>query len=138
MNTWIKFRVYDSYYETMVYGNEPLVGNVIGAIVGCTDPLDDKEKEQYKIMQYTGLKDKNGTEIYFGDILGTSNNNSEYDIWDYSEYGYTVAQEHAHQLGVMYSNWAMNCFSGDESVFAQEFVKIIGNIYENPELLSSN
>jgi len=133
----LKFRVYDLYNKEMHTQGSTLLGNVVGAIVGCTEPLDDKEKEQYKIMQYTGLKDKNGTEIYFGDILGTSNDNSEYDIWDYSEHGYTVVQENSHELGVIYSDWAMTCFRGDESVFAQEFVKVIGNIYENPELLEN-
>jgi len=133
----LKFRVYDLYNKEMHTQGSTLLGNVVGAIVGCTEPLDDKEKEQYKIMQYTGLKDKNGTEIYFGDILGTYNDNSEYDIWDYSEHGYTVVQENSHELGVIYSDWAMTCFRGDESVFAQEFVKVIGNIYENPELLEN-
>jgi len=76
------------------------------------------KEEQYILMQYTGLKDKNGKEIYEGDIvehqipvLGTDRKEV---IWD--KIGFTL-KGYKSEL-----NNPMATF------------KVIGNIYENPEL----
>lgn len=99
------------------------------------------------IGQYAGLKDRNGKEIYFGDILATSNEIkenewTEYDIWDKEENGYTVVLEKEDELGVTYSNWHVeNDFIAEEnrfeknSIYSLAFVEVIGNIHSNPELL---
>jgi uncharacterized phage protein (TIGR01671 family) len=77
------------------------------------------EREDYIVMQDTGLKDKNGKEIYEGDILEWRD---KYSI---------TRMEVIFRNGefVFFSKWSIN------KKFCDEVLEIIGNIYENPELL---
>ena len=81
-----------------------------------------------QIEQYTGLKDKNGKEIYEGDILG--------GIW---ESGFISWCEKCKQF--QYHSAGIGCMacSGDvhwcEIVEDNGKLEVIGNIHENPELL---
>lgn len=89
--------------------------------------------EEVVLMQYTGLKDKNGKEIYFGDILQTSSDDPETDMWKPEDWGYTVCQELDGEIGVTFSDWHPTYEK--DCVFDWQYVEIIGNIYENPELI---
>lgn len=76
------------------------------------------------IMQYTGLKDYNGVDIYEGDI-----------VRNYEEQTYRIEWTDAYS-GYMFCQVDKN---GDLSDFyggiTEDYVEVIGNIYENPELL---
>jgi len=85
--------------------------------------------------QFTGLTDKTGKDVYFGDILATSNENPEHDLWDAKYYGYSVVQEYEYEWGISFSDWSF-AMDDMDSVFNKMFVEVIGNIYENPELLT--
>lgn len=79
-----------------------------------------------KLMQYTGLKDKNGKEIYEGDILRFSEVDTAIVEWN-EKYSYFMVKP----IQDYY-------FDSDVLGHALEYnnnVEIIGNIYDNPELL---
>tara|TARA_R110002049_G_scaffold203711_1_gene374310 strand:- start:15960 stop:16292 length:333 start_codon:yes stop_codon:yes gene_type:complete len=68
-----------------------------------------------KLMQFTGLKDKNGVDIYDGDIVQDEEHYYSVISWDNDDSMYVASD-----VGGL----ADMCFP----------VKVIGNIYENPEL----
>ena len=77
-------------------------------------------KENYIIQQFTGLKDRNGKDIYEGDIL---------DRGDMYAYHMVVEWKDGYWSPIVTSN------SSGLVVMTGIYMKIIGNIYENPELL---
>lgn len=136
----IKFRAWDKTVNKMVDIGEMVVGLTTTAWI--KNAADDTSHmivhgESGEFMQFTGLKDKNGKEIYFGDILATSNDGKDgADVWKIETFGFTVIQEKHGELGVSFSNWAMD--DNDNGVYWRDYVEVIGNIYENPELLKNN
>lgn len=74
------------------------------------------EETQYELMQYTGLSDKNGKEIYEGDITS----------FDHQK-GVVKFEDGSFHLGWGYV----------ESLLSNaDICEVIGNFYENPDLLS--
>ncbi len=90
---------------------------------------------RYTIMQFTGLLDKNGKEIFEGDILATSNDNPKYDIWKKEERGYSIVHWDESNDGWSGTKW--HWAKDDDSVYWLGFIEVIGNIYEHPDLMKS-
>lgn len=86
-------------------------------------PIEQHEVNGKTIDQYTGLKDKNKKEVYEGDILNF--NNERFKIV-YDEKGMMFTALHTDHLGRQHFLQPHNLISSE----------IIGNIYENPELLN--
>ena len=109
----IKFRVWD--YDKMRYDVTGLKCNN-GLVEGFY--LDDIYAFGH-IMQYTGINDKNGKEIYEGDIL--EYNNIKYQVKWSNNFMFILT---ANKIG-----------GGMLCEYSMENMEIIGNIFENPELL---
>lgn len=117
MQREIKFRAWDIDGRTMVYGD--VARNCI--------PLAEINPE-ITVMQYTGLKDKNGKEIYEGDIVQ--------DTYEIKEEEIKLFKQE-----VFWCKEAAGFCVRPSSPFAyvglttSEHKEVIGNIYENKELL---
>lgn len=79
-------------------------------------------REEIVLMQSTGLKDKNGVEVFDGDIM----------FYEQDCYQYTLVKYDKDKL-------AFVLYDGCERLYHElwEPGEVIGNIYENPELLES-
>jgi uncharacterized phage protein (TIGR01671 family) len=91
------------------------------------------EDINFPLMQYTGLKDKNGVEIYEGDILREI---SELSPKDYQKRtGCIIYEPNIAAFMVFTEGGYCHMNGGKWDKDHLEWTEIIGNIYENPELL---
>ncbi len=115
----IKFRVWTTTEMQEVYNTE----YKNGVLYANNYPINDVTF--YKLMQYTGLKDKNGKEIYEGDIIETKNWGNYRILWQDGHSGFR-------KMGTK----SVSSSSFTHSIALSSLV--IGNIYQNPELLANN
>jgi uncharacterized phage protein (TIGR01671 family) len=161
----IKFRAWDKEEKRMV-------GNVERAYDGMSEDCKNGEyygfiscfddfllEEQFEVMQYTGLKDKNGKEIYEGDKIIYYHNKKKLvpcDDKKANEAPHGIDEDTGLPLayrttkvirykGTVTIDWLgvdinlpNRCHWWDcENDGVLEQVEVIGNIYENPELVES-
>lgn len=87
--------------------------------------------ENCVVMQYTGLKDKNGTEIYEGDIL--TDHGEEYLLYESHLYVEYSKERGSFDFVDKFDYFGITRYTAFE--ISYEHFEVIGNIYENPELL---
>lgn len=90
-----------------------------------SDNTIDVDPDECEIMQFTGLTDKNGKEIYEGDIL--SDEKGGYGIVEYCQPQFVAWADGKH----------FALAGGKINMFRLEYTEVIGNIYENPELMQN-
>lgn len=111
-----------------------------------TLPIKDFKRKDLIWMQFTGLKDRHGKEIYEGDIVKTNFPTLEGEEKEIIEkiLGTTEQRNQKFYNGKIWKvcEWRRlsllenSSYSGDLASLAQINLEIIGNIYENPELLN--
>lgn len=138
MKREIKFRAWDERWEVM-YENFQFIksgdeNNDWIVFTASNIPFDSNWKDnpflrqQLKIMQYTGLKDKEGTEIYEGDVCTLFTDSPSEVLFIDGAFGYMS------NGGDYFISFAQNSWFKWHKSKSDE-IKVIGNIYQHPHLI---
>nr|DAJ84099.1 MAG TPA: YopX protein [Caudoviricetes sp.] len=130
----LKFRAWDNLEKDYLNEEDMAINNLNNIFIfeiydkndtdlWYTRLLPDPDNKRYVIEQYTGLKDKNGTEIYEGDVVKVEGDGEIYRVeWIRSGFG----------LEPRYNSPRYPVLGNVE---LRKKIEVIGNIHENPELL---
>lgn len=122
----VKFRVWNDLLKNylpddsvcILPNGDIVLYNLVAMIAAYKRPSEMLEGEN-TVEQFTGLKDKNGTEIYCGDILiDDTGEPVEYWVVKFSEGGFVG-----------------ECAGVAEALFELTQLEVVGNIHKNPELV---
>ena len=124
----IKFRAWHDTKQSMMQE-----GDNYGTSSGIDCLVYKQQGQPVELMQYTGLLDKNGVEIYEGDIV-------KYHQAEYSE------ETELYEDRITSVEWADDCYAlihrepeikliTPFNICRSKIIEVIGNIYENKELL---
>lgn len=125
----IKFRVWDKKESKMFLGGSFMDVSQTQGVDRWIFGMDIfNHPDDVELMQYTGLKDKNGKEIFEGDIVLNFADDEVFEVYYGGEDGYPAFELKGYDgdaNGLMY-------YTQDSEL------EVIGNIYENKELLNES
>jgi uncharacterized phage protein (TIGR01671 family) len=118
----LKFRIYSFVSKYFIYF-DVYEGVPQGIAGGVSEP-----------QQYTGLKDKDGKEIYCGDIveLHTAANDKAKDVKDNHCGLYEIYWDRKYKLKEIKSNWFFKVIDNDCANF--NIMKVVSNVFEHKEV----
>ena len=123
----LKFRHFDLYSKRMMYSDKDFFS--------LEDYFSGQAYQESDDMQFTGLKDKNGAEIYAGDIckcnyFNGSKSKCHFEVVEFNNGKFDLTWT----INKLFKSFrSRSCFNGHSDAF-----EVIGNIYENPELLEQS
>lgn len=127
-----KFKAWDKENSRMVYPSTDdvyfeLTDDGINILDMSVEPFDDVFPHLDAIlMQFTGLSDKNGVDIYEGDIVEV--------IWDFTTFIGVVVYDQS-EAGFKATNDIADYDTSFMYLTGNDSVEVIGNIYKDTELL---
>jgi uncharacterized phage protein (TIGR01671 family) len=131
----LKFRAWDS--QNMFISPSLSDGSqYLGSWFEAHSILHSEFGKQNEIMQYTGLKDRNGNEIYEGDIIKRTQHidghfvDRIFETYEVSYNNEIAGFEYKPIENKHYKQYTVRPFGGEE-------LEIIGNIHQNKELLTA-
>ena len=149
MNREIKFRMWDKKskkmrkVESIGFGKlnhyeNPVVNGVGYDCINDKEIMVHRDFPHFELMQYTGLKDKNDNKIYEGDIIRQVKVRTKEEHIDKNNY----------KVVFKYGSFWLERPDGN-TVYIKDFptidefvgfecFEVIGNVYENPELLKED
>jgi uncharacterized phage protein (TIGR01671 family) len=134
----IKFRAFDTKGDGMFYNIQNGISFDDGSKYTFDRFLnpDANDSHEWVVMQFTGLKDKNGKEIYEGDILNGRNQVLKIVYWCPKRAAFCESEQFQptpakHSFAKLYDKFR-TVFCKDGQLINHE---VIGNIYEHPHLL---
>ena len=120
----LKFRVYDTLDKRYIKCDEGYQGHYVLSLKGeFHNLLNGSGGKECIVQQYTSLKDKNGVDIYEGDIVKATSDQYENENF----VGKVIFDEGC------FLTWVNT--NDIRGIWGEGDIEVIGNIFETPELL---
>lgn len=130
----LKYRAWDKEFKEMVVVNALVLDEQVIKVTYKNGNVVKEDMKCYDIMQSTSKKDKHGNEIFAGDILKVTDKHEGKDSWlEVVSYSEEKAMFITDEINRDFKTPASSLYGlFDTDLF---LVEIVGNVYEQPELV---